>query len=458
MKVLKHLKPYIFSLIIIFAVLFVQANCDLAMPDQMSNLVTVGLQQHGLEKPLPPQLKADDYNLLKLFMSEDNQKNIDKYYSSQKADGKEVFALKSDLNDEQKTKAAAVMTDPLLVYVALNSGGLDAQIAEAMDNFKTQQEEAAKQAALAQQGANDSVDLESLTPEQLAAMQAAQSGATQPDLAQQNAAQAFANLPTTGKELIEFLKSDDIPQEMKTAFSAQTSGGAANSQAMDALDQSTKEQTAISGAVELTKASGYDLGNPQINYIIFAGLIMLAYSLVVALCQIAVTYFASKVGAGFSRNLRLSVFDKVIGFSNKELNNFSAASLITRSTNDIQQVQLVVIMVLRMVLYAPIIGIGAFFRVLNSGPSMAWVIGVAILSILTLAVLLISIAMPKFTSLQKLVDRINLVSREILSGIPVIRAFAREKHEEERFDVENKKLLKNYLFVNRLMSTMMPLM
>ena len=222
------------------------------------------------------------------------------------------------------------------------------------------------------------------------------------------------------------------------------------------LEPSILEQYAINYVKNEYIAVGIDLESHQINYIIKTGLIMLGFSLVAMVLTISSTYLSTRIATNFSRDLRSKVTNKVMSFSAKEFEDFSTASLITRTTNDVQQVQMLTVMCLRMVIYAPIMGIGAFVKV--SGSSMAWVIGLAIAMIFSLVVVMFTLALPKFNLVQKLLDKINLVAREILTGTPVIRAFGNEKYEEKRFDKANMDLTKTNLFVNRIMSLMMPTM
>lgn len=223
-------------------------------------------------------------------------------------------------------------------------------------------------------------------------------------------------------------------------------------------DDSIIEQIAVAYTTEEYETLGIDMDSRQISYIVKTGVKMLFLSLLIALCSIAVTLFASRISASASRDLRSGVFKKVIQFSGNEFNKFSTASLITRCTNDIQQLQMVIVMVFRMVLYAPIVGIGAFLKVLAQGASMSWVIGIGVISVISLVLVLLACSMPKFKILQQLVDRLNLVSREILTGLSVIRAFSREDYEKKRFDKANRELTDVNLFVSRIMTVMMPVM
>lgn len=227
---------------------------------------------------------------------------------------------------------------------------------------------------------------------------------------------------------------------------------------LDKMPESIISQSAIAYVKAEYEACGIDMENLQQSYILKAGVKMLLFALLIMAAAVSVTFLSCRVAAAFSRDLRENVYKKVISFSSTEFDKFSTASLITRSTNDIQQVQMLMMMIFRIVLYAPILGIGGFLKVLNTNTSMSWIIGLAILLILGLVGFLFAVAMPKFKKLQVLIDKLNLVTREILTGIPVIRAFSTEKHEEERFEEANNNLMRTNLFVNRCMTFMMPLM
>ena len=238
----------------------------------------------------------------------------------------------------------------------------------------------------------------------------------------------------------------------KTLFSTRDS----MKNTIDTMGSSLVKTTGIAYAIACDKAAGVDVDKIQKTYLVYAGLKMVGMALLMGVVTVLVGFFASKVAAGIGMTLRENVFKKVVGFSNAEMDRFSTASLITRSTNDIQQIQMVSVMLLRMVAYAPILGIGGVLKVVQTGAGMGWIIVLAIIVIIGYVLLLMSSAMPKFKLMQKLVDRINLVSREILTGLSVIRAFGREDTEEERFDAANKDLTKTTLFTNRVMTFMMP--
>ena len=254
-----------------------------------------------------------------------------------------------------------------------------------------------------------------------------------------------------------YLNNDEMATQIKTQLISNPTMLSSINEKIDSMQDSILEQAAIQEVKEEYKAIGINMDNLQNRYILMAGLKMLGISFIIMASAILIMCLSARVGAKLAKTLREKVFKKVLSFSNKEFSEYSTASLITRSTNDIQQIQGLIGMLFRVVVYAPIIGIGGFLRVLNqSDNSMAWIIGVAILAILFIVATLFIIAMPKFKKLQELIDKLNLVAREILTGLPVIRAFNTEKREESRFDDANKTLTKTNLFVNRAMSFMMP--
>ena len=265
----------------------------------------------------------------------------------------------------------------------------------------------------------------------------------------------MANVPEEQKAVIENMSILDIiksmPEEQITAVLSEFT------KQIDEMQDSIKEQAAITEIKNIYKDLGVDTDKLQNNYIILTGLQMLGIALISMISAITIMLLSARVAAKLGKTLREKVFKKVLSFSTGELNKFSTASLITRSTNDIQQIQMLIAILFRVVVYAPIIGIGGFMKVLTtSDNSMAWIIGVAILAVLFIVVTLFIVAMPKFRKLQELTDKLNLVSREILSGLQVIRAFNTEKKEEKRFDNANKDLMKTNVFVNRAMTIMMP--
>ena len=409
-KLIKYLKKSTMSILVIIALLVVQALCDLALPDYTSKIVNVGIQQGGVENAVPEVIRKSEMDKVLLFMSsEDKDKVLDNYKLVEKdnlteEDTKNYSKLDEDIyklntKDEDKIEELnKILGKPILTVSGLenDSDETKAMKEEMMSNLPPQMT----------QGGN--VDI----------------------------FQVFSMMP---EEQLKQVK-DKIDEQFSE------------------MPDSIISQAAISYVKGEYEVIGIDMDKAQINYILVSGAKMLGVALLGAVVSIIVGFIASKVAAKTAMELRSNIFKKVMSFSNSEMDKFSTASLITRSTNDIQQIQMVIVMLLRMVLYAPIIGIGGVIKVLNTNTSMTWIIGLAVVIILGIVVTLFITVMPKFKILQKLVDKVNLVTREILTGLPVIRAFSTQKHEEERFDKANKDLTKTNLFVNRIMSGMMPLM
>ena len=384
-KMFHYMKERWYYIVLIIALLFLQANCDLALPDYTSKIVNIGIQQKGIEDGVPEKIREESMDKLFLFMEEKDVETVKDAYTL-KGD---IYELK-EIDADKREKLNSIFGMPMMAVEGLEEGGDQVkQIREKMQ-----------------------------LPEDA-------------DLFQ-----VFSQMP---KE--QLLKMMD----------AMTSG-------MKDMPDSIVTQAAVQYVELEYEGQGIDVDQMQIRYILMSGLKMLGLALVIMIAAISVTFLSARVAAILGRNLRNGVYRKVISFSGEELNHFSTASLITRSTNDIQQVQQVFAMIFRIVLYAPILGIGGVLKVLQTDASMTWILGVAVAAIMVLVGLLFKIAMPKFTKLQYLIDELNLVSREILTGIPVIRAFSREKHEEERFEKANDRLTKTNLFVNRCMTFMMPAM
>ena len=384
-KMFHYMKERWYYIVLIIALLFLQANCDLALPDYTSKIVNIGIQQKGIEDGVPEKIREESMDKLFLFMEEKDVETVKDAYTL-KGD---IYELK-EIDADKREKLNSIFGMPMMAVEGLEEGGDQVkQIREKMQ-----------------------------LPEDA-------------DLFQ-----VFSQMP---KE--QLLKMMD----------AMTSG-------MKDMPDSIVTQAAVQYVELEYEGQGIDVDQMQIRYILMSGLKMLGLALVIMIAAISVTFLSARVAAILGRNLRNGVYRKVISFSGEELNHFSTASLITRSTNDIQQVQQVFAMIFRIVLYAPILGIGGVLKVLQTDASMTWILGVAVAAIMVLVGLLFKIAMPKFTKLQYLIDELNLVSREILTGILVIRAFSREKHEEERFEKANDRLTKTNLFVNRCMTFMMPAM
>jgi len=407
LKIMKYMKKSALAVVVIVGLLVLQAACDLALPDYTSKIVNVGIQQGGVLNAVPNVISKTELNKLTLFMSvEDKTVVLDNYKSLDKASDATKEKLSGsepiyELNTEDKDKLSelnAIFGKPMLIVSGLNSDS---------DQTKAMKE------------------------------------------------QLVANMPP---QMIKAADGDVIkilamlPQEQLTKITEE----------INKKFEQMPDNIITQGAVSYVKAENANLGidtdKSQKNYILLAGAKMLGLALISMIATVAVGFLGARVAARLGQNLRSRVFTKVVSFSSTEMDKFSTASLITRSTNDIQQIQMLMVMLLRIVFYAPILAVGGIIKVLNTNTSMGWIIGVAVLAILSLVILLFAVVLPKFKIVQKLVDRINLVTREILTGMLVIRAFSTEKHEEARFDVANKDLTRTNLFVTRTMALMMPLM
>lgn len=405
-QVLHHLKKYTLPIIACLALLCVQAYCDLSLPEYMSNIVNVGIQQGGIDSIVPERLRADDMESLELFMTADEKENILSYYSQEEIKGDQMYVLK-DVKTEELEELETDLKSPMATLYL-------------MQNYSSQTD-------------GEGSESGNLTDSVLGG----QNQMTIPE----------------GMDIMDVISS--MPEEARMAIRDKVDDAMAQ---LETLGGDTVDQMLTVYVQDIYSRAGVDTDSIRNIYLVKSGLIMILYTLFMAAANISTVFFASRVGAAFSRDLRRSVYTKVIRFSGKESAKFSTASLITRCTNDIQQIQMVIIMFVRIALYAPILGIGALVKVLSSDADMSWVILVAVLAVFLVVLMLMIFAMPKFTSLQKLIDKLNLVSREILTGLPVIRAFSRERFEEKRFDSANKKLMRTNLFVNRMMAVMMPAM
>ena len=384
-KMLKYLRQSAGYIICIVLLLFLQAYCDLSLPDYTSRIVNVGIQQQGIEDGVPDKIRSSSVDQLFLFMDVKEREEIERNYTKEG----DIYVRK-EISQEERDKLNQVFRVPMLIVQQLSE-----------DN---QQTEAIRE----QLKLPGNADL----------------------------LQAIGQFPQQQRE------------EMFQEISEQISQ----------MPDSIVTQTAVTYVRSEYEQIGMDVDQIQITYILHAGLLMIGLAFVSMMAAVLVTFLSARVAATLGHNLRSAVYRKVVGFSGAEYNRFSTASLITRSTNDIQQIQLMTAMIFRIALYAPILGIGGVLKVLGTDASMSWIIALAVLLILLVIGVLFKIAMPKFTKLQYLIDRLNLVTREILTGIPVIRAFSREKFEEDRFETANQNLTRTNLFVNRCMTFMMPIM
>lgn len=401
-KLFQFLKPYAPRVLLILCVLIVQAYCDLSLPTYTSNIVNVGIQQSGIDEEIPENISEEEMNRLLLFVSEDDRQDIqDAYEKSSESfdyDG-EVLTLKDSVkSDNEKLDA---LTEEMKLPMMLTAG------------FEN--------------GSDTTKQMEGQLKEQMSQV---------PGIEKMSVFDIFGMMDDTQRAAIV----DKITEQM------------------DKMPDSILDQAAISYVKSTYEQIGLDTGHMSTVYILKTGAKMLGLAALGMAASILACLMASRVGAKVGRGLRRDTFRKVIGFSNAEFDKFSTASLITRSTNDIQQIQLLTVMILRIVLYAPVMAIGGILKVSKTNVDMFWIIGLAVLLIVMVVAVLFIVVMPKFKIVQNMVDKLNLVSREILTGLPVIRAFHTEKHEEERFDKANKDLTKLNLFVNRAMTFMMPTM
>ena len=413
-KLLKYLRPFAGAIIVAIMLLFVQAISDLSLPSYMSNIVNIGIQQKGIEDAVPKAIKSSELNKLLLFTNSDDKKVVEDNYKLIRKEelsdddyekyikqypelaNEDIYVLDTKSKDV-KRKLNEILGRPMLITSLFESGDATKLIGDSGN------------------------------------VMAAPEGV---DMANMDHFMMLSSMPE--EQVLEIIKGineklDEMPESMVT-------------------------QSAVTYVREQYKELGIDIDKVQTNYLFMAGAKMLGVALIGTIAAVIVTFIAARIAAALGRNLRKDVFNKVVGFSNAEFDRFSTASLITRTTNDIQQIMMLIVMGLRIVFYAPILGIGGIVKVVKSGAGMGWVIVVAVVSILSLVGVLFVFAIPKFKMVQKLVDKLNLVTRESLTGMLVIRAFSTEKYEEEKFERANMNLTKTNLFVNRAMSMMMPLM
>ena len=449
-KLFKHLKPYAATIAAIVVILIVQAYCDLSLPSYTSDIVNVGIQQGGIDEKIPDAIAEEEMNKLLLFVAEEDQQTVLDAYEKKESDSDykydgAIYVLKDSVKkDEEKSgKVFDILGKPMLLTYGFESGSdTTKKMEESMKEnmISSIKEQAEKQAESMQS---------QMTDEQKAAL------AANPELAKKQQDEMQKNIDEQVKkienaDIFEILNM--IPDEQRADVIDKIS------EKMDDMPDTMLEQAATSYIKETYSVLGVNTDKIQNRYILTTGGKMLALAFLGMLASVTVGLLASRVAASTGRDLRGKVFKKVVGFSNAEFDKFSTASLITRSTNDIQQIQMLAVMLLRMVMYAPIMAIGGIFKVLHTNVSMSWIIVLGVILIVMVVAVLFIVAIPKFKILQSLVDRLNLVTREILTGLPVIRAFHTEKHEEERFDEANKDLTKLNLYVNRARTFMMPTM
>lgn len=459
MKLFKYLGKYWYAIVMALILLVIQANSDLTLPSITSDIVDVGIQQGGLEEVAPKKIREATLSAVQLFMTEEEKATIADNYekTTEKVDGKEetVYQLKLKAG-MTKEKLSKIFELPMMMLASSQAkDSEDGNAAkEILDTYQQMGKDGEQAKALG-------AEAQSLADEAKQAGVDAQTAAAAGDLATAEAKGAQAK--TLGEQAqAKGAEAQKLGSELEAT-------NAAMPEKVEAARKETKDSLGDLGAdsmktvgVQLTlaeyKALKMDTKKIQTDYMVKKGTEMVILTLISAVAAILVGLIASLVSSAVGKNLRLGQFDQILRFSNAEMEKFSPASLITRSTNDIQQIQMGLVMTIRMVLYAPILGIGGVYEVYKTGTGMGWIVGVAVALVMVLILTLLLFTMPKFKSLQKLVDRVNLVSREIITGLPVIRAFSREKYEEKRFDGANTDLMKTQMFVNRAMSIMMPVM
>jgi ATP-binding cassette subfamily B multidrug efflux pump len=410
MRLMKYLKPYLLLIILAVALLFVQANADLALPDYLSRIVNNGIQQNGVENAVPDAIRQGEMDKLTLFMTTDEQAQVLGDYdliqpgtpeASQYVGEYPVLATEAVYVQKDLTKAEITALKPMMGKAFVAVSGI----------------------------------------EQLMA----------------NPAQAQALAQSMGIDLTKLPAGvDPLTMLEKLPASQRETITASIQQRFAALGDNMINQMAVGAVKTEYQALGVDTNKLQTNYILRTGGLMLLISLLGGACTIAVGYLAAKTAAGAARDIRIAAFEKVESFASTEFDRFSTASLITRSTNDITQVQTVIYMFIRMVFYAPIIGVGGVIRAIDKSANMWWILALAVIVLIGLILVVFSISLPKFKIMQSLIDRLNLVTRENLSGMMVIRAFNKQPEEEKRFDKANRDLADTSLFVARVMVTMMP--
>ena len=385
LKMFRYVKDKWYYIVLIIALLFLQASCDLALPDYTSKIVNVGIQQKGIEDGVPDEIRESSMERLFLFMDSEERAYVEESYTLESG-----IYVRNKTDAERRERLNQIFGVPMLAF-----SGLSGESEEAAD-------------ARTQMGLPEDADM----------------------------------FEVLGK----------MPEEQRQQMLAE------QADKFEEMPESIVTQSAVGYLQNEYAQMGRDLDKMQTDYLVMSGLKMLGMALLIMLAAVTVTFLSSRVASYMGRNLRNQVYRKVISFSGAELNKFSTASLITRSTNDIQQIQMLATMIFRIVLYAPILGVGGVIKVFQTDMSMTWILALAVGLILLVVAVLFGVAMPKFTLLQNLIDKLNLVTRETLTGIMVIRAFSTEKHEEERFEEANRRLTKTNLFVNRVMTFMMPLM
>ena len=428
-KIFKNMIPYWKTILVIVAVLVLQAYCDLALPTYTADIIDVGIQNKGIEYSLPEEITAEEYEDAQLFMTKEE---------------KTLWASSYEATQHETYECSVTDKETL--------GELDSEFAIPLIlNYQmSRMEEAQFKKLLAEQTGGDVSVYEQMSLEQIGQMMGTELKVSEKDVEQEDGSTQTVTCVDIRPMFEAMIKSGQMDEDAVLSMRDSTQ------KMVDAMGDSMITASKAAYAASCDEAAGLNLAQIQTSYLWKKGLQMAGLAAIMMACAIFVSYLASKVGAGVGRSLRGRLYEKVMHFSNAEMEHFSTASLITRSTNDVQQIQMVTAIFLRMLAYAPILGIGGIIKVIQTRSGMGWLIVAAVIVIFAFVMILMSVALTKFRQMQEKVDGVNLVSREILTGLPVIRAFRREDKEEERFDGVNRELTKTMLFTNRVMTLMMP--
>ena len=427
-KIFENMIPYWKTLIIVVILLLVQAWCDLSLPAYTSDIIDVGILNQGIEHVIPEAVTSEEYEIAELLMTEDEAAIWERCFE---ADG-DIY-VRTVTDEAELDELDETLMIPLLLNYQMSA------IEE--DTFRE---------SMAEQTEMDAAMISEMSIEELGALMGAELTTFEKEVEDEDGNTSIVTCVDMRQMLKSMRDAGMIKEEQLSAMRDQMQD------TIDTMGNSLVKSMGVAYAAACDEAAGLHIDRIQTSYLWNAGVKMVGIALLMGAVAVLVGFFGARVGAGIGRDLREKIFKKVVSFSNAEMDQFSTASLITRSTNDIQQIQMVSSMLIRMIAYAPILGIGGILKVVETGAGMGWIIVLAVLVILGYVFVLMAFAMPKFKLMQKLVDRINLVAREILTGLSVIRAFGREKKEEERFDEANTELTKTMLFTNRIMTFMMP--
>ena len=428
-KIFKNMIPYWKTILVIVAVLVLQAYCDLALPTYTADIIDVGIQNKGIEYSLPEEITAEEYEDAQLFMTKEEKTLWASIYEATQHETYERSVTDKETLGELDSEFAI----PLILNYQMS-----------------RMEEAQFKKLLAEQTGGDVSVYEQMSLEQIGQMMGTELKVSEKEVEQEDGSTQTVTCVDIRPMFEAMIKSGQMDED------AVLSMRDSMQKMVDAMGDSMITASKAAYAASCDEAAGLNLAQIQTSYLWKKGLQMAGLAAIMMACAIFVSYLASKVGAGVGRSLRGRLYEKVMHFSNAEMEHFSTASLITRSTNDVQQIQMVTAIFLRMLAYAPILGIGGIIKVIQTRSGMGWLIVAAVIVIFAFVMILMSVALPKFKQMQEKVDGVNLVSREILTGLPVIRAFRREDKEEERFDGVNRELTKTMLFTNRVMTLMMP--